>query len=72
LVRPDFDAIGKYHPVKPLDLLATEIGVPVEKLIKLDANENLYGVIPEGEEISWKFLISSSGAAIAWRFAYLS
>ena len=48
MLRPDFESIGKYLPVKPLDVLADEIGVPVEKLIKLDANENLYGPLAEG------------------------
>lgn len=46
-VRPDFDQLETYTPVKPLDVLAREIGVPVERLVKLDANENLYGPIPE-------------------------
>lgn len=45
--RPDFDELEEYAPVKPLDVLAEEIGVPVEQLVKLDANENLYGPIPE-------------------------
>lgn len=36
-----------YTPIKPLEVLAEEIGVPVDKLVKLDANENLYGPIPE-------------------------
>lgn len=43
LLRPDLDALEEYVPVKPLDVLAAEIGVPVERLVKLDANENLYG-----------------------------
>ncbi|GAB4328791.1 MAG: histidinol-phosphate transaminase [Dehalococcoidia bacterium] len=42
-VRPDFRDLDEYVPVKPLDVLAREIGVPVERLVKLDANENLYG-----------------------------
>jgi histidinol-phosphate aminotransferase len=43
LIRPDFDELEEYVPVKPLDVLAAEIGVPVDRLVKLDANENLYG-----------------------------
>jgi histidinol-phosphate aminotransferase len=50
LVRRDFDSLDEYTPVKPLDVLAKEIGVPVERLVKLDANENLYGPIPEIRE----------------------
>lgn len=45
--RPDFKSLDPYAPVKPLDVLAEEIGVKVEELVKLDANENLYGPVPE-------------------------
>ncbi|MEO6398624.1 MAG: histidinol-phosphate transaminase [Tepidiformaceae bacterium] len=44
--RPDFDDLEAYTPVKPLDVLAAEIGIPVSQLVKLDANENLYGPHP--------------------------
>jgi histidinol-phosphate aminotransferase len=47
LFRKDFSVLDPYHPVKPLEVLAEEIGVPVGKLVKLDANENLYGPIDE-------------------------
>jgi histidinol-phosphate aminotransferase len=50
LVRPDFEDLDEYTPVKPLDVLAAEIGLPVDRLVKLDANENLYGPIPEIRE----------------------
>ncbi len=43
LLRDDLDELEEYVPVKPLDVLAAEIGVPVHQLVKLDANENLYG-----------------------------
>jgi histidinol-phosphate aminotransferase len=46
LLRPDLDDLEDYVPVKPYDVLAAEIGLPVERLIKLDANENLYGPVP--------------------------
>jgi histidinol-phosphate aminotransferase len=42
-LRPDLDDLEEYVPVKPLDVLAAEIGVPAARLVKLDANENLYG-----------------------------
>ncbi len=42
-LREDIDALEEYAPVKPLDVLAEEIGLPVGQLVKLDANENLYG-----------------------------
>lgn len=46
LLREDLDDLEEYVPVKPLDVLAAEIGLPVERLVKLDANENLYGPHP--------------------------
>jgi histidinol-phosphate aminotransferase len=49
-VRDDWDDLEPYHPVKPLDVLAEEIGIPVERLVKLDANENLYGPHPAVRE----------------------
>ncbi|MEO9254189.1 MAG: histidinol-phosphate transaminase [Tepidiformaceae bacterium] len=45
--RPDFDELEAYVPVKPLDILAEEIGVPVSAIVKLDANENLWGAPAE-------------------------
>ena len=42
-LRDDIDDLGRYAPVQPLDALAREIGVPVERIVKLDANENPYG-----------------------------
>lgn len=45
-VRGDFRDLEAYIPVQPLDVLAAEIGIPVEQIAKLDANENLYGPHP--------------------------
>ncbi len=45
--RPDLDELEEYVPVKPLGVLAAEIGLPVGQLVKLDANENLYGPCAE-------------------------
>lgn len=42
----DFDSLDPYSPVKPLEVLAEEIGVKVGDLVKLDANENLFGPLP--------------------------
>ena len=49
-VRADFHDLEEYVPVKPLDVLAREIGIPAGQIVKLDANENLYGVLPEVRE----------------------
>jgi histidinol-phosphate aminotransferase len=46
LLRLDWDSLEPYTPVKPLEVLAAEIGVAVADLVKLDANENLYGPHP--------------------------
>ena len=43
-LRDDIDDLAHYVPVQPLDVLAEEVGVPVDELVKLDANENLHGV----------------------------
>jgi histidinol-phosphate aminotransferase len=45
ILRPHLSAVT-YTPVKPLDVLALEIGISEAQLIKLDANENLYGPLP--------------------------
>ncbi len=36
-----------YKPIYPLDVLAEELGIPINQLVKLDANENPYGPLPE-------------------------
>eukprot|EP00002_Diphylleia_rotans_P033387 TRINITY_DN7094_c0_g1_i2.p1 TRINITY_DN7094_c0_g1~~TRINITY_DN7094_c0_g1_i2.p1 ORF type:complete len:599 (+),score=135.77 TRINITY_DN7094_c0_g1_i2:929-2725(+) len=43
-LRPDLADLEDYTPSKPLDVLAAEIGVPMEKIVKLDANESMYPV----------------------------
>jgi histidinol-phosphate aminotransferase len=45
-VRPDILEMEEYEPVIPLDVLSVELGIPVERLVKLDANENPYGTLP--------------------------
>jgi histidinol-phosphate aminotransferase len=56
LLRDDLEDLEEYVPVKPLDVLAAEIGVPVERLVKLDANENLYGPHPAVREAAARAL----------------
>lgn len=45
-IRPDLAALGSYSARKSPETLAGKIGVPVESIIKLDANENPYGCSP--------------------------
>lgn len=46
LLRPGLDDLEPYEPVRPLDVLAEELGISVDEIAKLDANENLYGPVP--------------------------
>jgi histidinol-phosphate aminotransferase len=46
LVRPAIAELEPYTPILPLDVLAERLGLPVERLVKLDANENPYGPSP--------------------------
>ncbi len=45
--RPHIRAMPPYEPILPFDVLSTELGIPADRLIKLDANENPYGALPE-------------------------
>lgn len=42
-IRSDFDELEEYTPVLPFDELVSEIGLPADQIVKLDANENLHG-----------------------------
>ncbi|NWF80541.1 MAG: histidinol-phosphate transaminase [Chloroflexi bacterium] len=46
LIRPVIADLEPYTPILPLDVLAARLGLPVERLVKLDANENPYGPAP--------------------------
>ena len=46
LVQPRLLDLEEYEPVRPLDVLAAELGLPADQIAKLDANENLYGPHP--------------------------
>ncbi len=47
LVRPHILEMPAYEPILPLEVLSNQLGLPVERLVKLDANENPYGPLPE-------------------------
>lgn len=47
LIRPAIAGLEPYTPILPLDVLATRLGIPIECLVKLDANENPYGPSPK-------------------------
>lgn len=46
LARQDLVAMPGYEPVEPPDVIAAELGIPEERLVKLDGNENPYGPSP--------------------------
>ncbi len=46
LIRPTIAELEPYTPILPLDVLAARLGLPIERLVKLDANENPYGPSP--------------------------
>ncbi|MEE4195195.1 MAG: histidinol-phosphate transaminase [Anaerolineae bacterium] len=48
-VAKHIKAFPAYTPSTPLDLLSEELGIPVENLVKLDANENPFGLLPEAK-----------------------
>src|SRR5689334_15452720 len=49
-MRPDLAGLAMYHPVGLPEDLAARLGVPVDQIIKLDANENPFGSPPAVRE----------------------
>ena len=41
-----FDNFPPYSPIEPFEVLSARLGLPVERIVKLDANENPYGPSP--------------------------
>ncbi|MGQ9572529.1 MAG: histidinol-phosphate transaminase [Dehalococcoidia bacterium] len=50
LVRPELLELLGYEPIEPVDVLAEELGIPPEQIVKLDGNENPYGPSPRVKE----------------------
>jgi histidinol-phosphate aminotransferase len=46
LLRSDLLAMEGYEPIEPTDVLAEALGIPPERVVKLDGNENPYGPSP--------------------------
>jgi histidinol-phosphate aminotransferase len=46
LLRPDINVMEEYTPIVPFEVLSARLGLPPERIIKLDANENPYGPSP--------------------------
>ncbi len=45
-VRRDIAAMEAYVPVRPLEILSERLNIPVEDMVKMNANENPYGPHP--------------------------
>jgi histidinol-phosphate aminotransferase len=50
LIQPHLRSAPPYVPVQPPEALAQRLGLPVERILKLDANENPYGPSPKALE----------------------
>ncbi len=46
LLRPEVSAMEEYTPIQPFEVLSKRLGLPVSRIVKLDANENPYGPVP--------------------------
>ncbi len=46
LLRPDIHDMEEYTPIVPFEVLSARLGLPPERIVKLDANENPYGPSP--------------------------
>ena len=46
-IRSYIKTMPGYEPILPFEVVSDALGLPIEKIIKLDANENPYGPLPE-------------------------
>ena len=46
LLNPHLAELEEYAPIEPFEVLSARLGIPVERIVKLDANENPYGPLP--------------------------
>ncbi len=46
LIRPHIRYLPAYEPILPFEVLSHQLGRSVTQIIKLDANENPYGISP--------------------------
>lgn len=50
ILRPEIANLEEYHPILPFEVLSQKLGIPAERIVKLDANENPYGPLPAVSE----------------------
>ena len=46
LLNPHLADLEAYAPIEPFEVLSARLGIPAERIVKLDANENPYGPLP--------------------------
>ena len=46
-IRQHLKSLKPYEPIDPIEVLGARIGIPADKVIKLDGNENPYGCSPK-------------------------
>ena len=47
ILRPHIANMEAYTPILPFDVLSEQLGIPAGQIVKLDANENPYGPLPD-------------------------
>lgn len=55
LARPGLVEMPGYEPIVPVDVLARRLGIPEERIVKLDGNESPYGPSPKVVEALARF-----------------
>ena len=50
LLNPHLAELEEYAPIEPFEVLSARLGIPAERIVKLDANENPYGPLPAATE----------------------
>jgi histidinol-phosphate aminotransferase len=50
LISEHIRSMQPYTPIVPFEVLSQQLGIPADQLVKLDANENLYGPSPRARE----------------------
>lgn len=55
IIRPSVLAMGAYSPSPDIEAVATELGLPIDDIAKLDTNENPYGTSLRVQEVLASF-----------------
>lgn len=50
LLRPELADLEEYVPILPYEALSRKLGIPIDAIVKLDANENPWGPLPAVQE----------------------